>query len=178
MNKQDIWQWLGPLAQSWGAEDALRAQSAVLLWPATGLTALARPLYVDRGVLHLAVASHVVAAELNFLKGKLLARLEEVAPQCGVVDLRFQIRSGETSFHPIVVPPPTAADLREARRGLPPRLPPELQRVLAEAVAWATARDRAILAAGGWRCPGCGLVLVKEKDDCPVCGIERFAARR
>jgi len=119
-----------------------------------------------------------VAAELNLLKGKLLARLEEVAPQCGVVDLRFQVRSGEAPFHPILVPPPTAADLREARRELPPRLPRELRSVLAEAVAWAKARDKAILAAGGWRCPGCGLVLVEETGSCPVCGIERSAARR
>lgn len=178
MNDEDIWQWLGPLAQHWGAEEKLKGQSAVLRWPATGLGAMARALYVDRGVLHLAVGSHVVASELNLLKEKLLARLAEVAPGSGVADLRFQVCAWESPLHPVAVTPPTKAELRRVRRELPPGLPSRLRDAAANAVAWAEARDRAILAAGGWRCGGCGLALLPEKSVCPICGIDRFGAHR
>ncbi len=173
MNTRDIWQWLGPLAHGWRAEDRLKEQTVVLRWGGTGLGSLARALYVDRGVLHLAVASHVVAAELNLLKGKVLARLEEVAPGCGVTDLRFQVRAGETPRVKIAVPSPTTAARRRARRDLPAGLPRGLRDAVSEVLAWAQARDEAILAAGGWACPQCGLALVKEQGVCPPCGIEQ-----
>lgn len=177
MNTKDIWQWLGPLAHGWRAEDRLKEQTVVLRWKETGLGSLARALYVDRGVLHLAVASHVVAAELNLLKGKVLARLDEVAPGCGVTDLRFQVRAWETPRVEIAVPSPTTAALRRARRDLPAGLPRDLRDTVSEVLAWAQARDQAILAAGGWGCPRCGLVLVKEKGVCPTCGIEAAKAQ-
>lgn len=176
MDKQDIWEWLGPLAQRWGAEEELKAQLPVLLWSATGFAPLARALYVERGVLHLAVASHIVAAELNQLKGSLLARLHAVAPGCTVADLRFVVRSSGARLCPTDIPGPTKVELREARRQLPPGLPPRLRGVIAKAIAWAKARDAAVLGAGGWQCPHCELVLVKEKRSCPACGIERSAA--
>ncbi len=178
MNTKDIWQWLGPLARGWGAEDKLKEQNAVLLWPTVGLGSLARALYVERGILHLAVGSHVVASELNLLKAGLLARLGEIAPECGVTDLRFQVRALKSPPRPVVVRSPAPSDVRRARRELPPRLPSRLRQVAAEVIAWAEARDTAILDSGGWRCRGCGLVLVKEKSTCPACGIERFGMRR
>lgn len=172
MNKRDIWQWLGPLARGWRAGERLEEQTVVLRWEETGLGSLARALYVDRGVLHLAVANHVIAAELNLLKGKVLARLGEVAPGCGVTDLRFQVRAGETPRVEIAVPPPTPAARRRARRDLATSLPRDLCNAVSEVFVWAQARDQAILAAGGWSCPRCSLVLVKEKGICPTCGIE------
>ncbi|QAA75856.1 MAG: hypothetical protein BIP78_0088 [Candidatus Bipolaricaulis sibiricus] len=173
MTKQDIWQWLGPLSHRWGAEELLRDQTAVFVWPATGLAPLARAVYVDQTILHLSVGSHVVAAELNLLKHKLLARLHEISPECGVTDLRFQVRAWERPPHEIVVPAPTAEMVRRARRSLPAGLPPRLRTIFAEAVAWAQARDRAILDAGGWTCPQCDVVATAEMTACPVCGIER-----
>jgi len=172
MKTKDIWQWLGPLARNWGAEEELQAQLPVLHWASTGLSHLARPLYVDRGVLHLVVESHVIAGELNLLKGRVLARLEEVAPGSRVVDLRFQVRARGAPRREIAVPPPTADELRVARDGLPGGLPPTLAEVCARLLAWARARDRAILAAGGWRCPGCGVAVVQAENSCPGCGIE------
>lgn len=173
MNTKDMWYWLGPLAAGWGALDKLEAQKPVVLWASTGFGPMARALYVERGTLHLAVANHVVASELNLLKGRLLARLGEVAPGCGVTDLRFQIRAAERPPRSVVVHPPGPADLRRAERQLSPKVLPRLRHLAAEAVAWASARDEAILDSGGWRCRQCGLVLVKEKSTCPICGIDR-----
>ncbi|GAB4308436.1 MAG: hypothetical protein Kow0097_08960 [Candidatus Bipolaricaulota bacterium] len=172
MNAKDIWQWLGPLARSWGAEEELQAQLPVLHWSSTGLSHLARPLYVDRGVLHLAVDNHVVAAELNLLKGKVLARLEEVAPGGGVVDLRFQIRARGVPRAEIAVRPPGPDEVRAARDEIPEGLPATLAAVCARLIAWARARERALLAAGGWRCPGCGVARAEGQTSCPECGIE------
>lgn len=178
MKTRDIWQWLEPLARNWGAEEELQSQLPVLQWASTGLSHLARPLYVDRGVLHLRVESHVIAAELNLLKEKVLARLEGVAPGTGVVDLRFQVRAGGGSRGEIAVLPPTADELCAARADLPEGLSPTLAGVCTRLVAWVRARDRAILASGGWRCPGCGVALVQEENSCPECGIERPPSHR
>ncbi|MBC7220565.1 DUF721 domain-containing protein [Candidatus Bipolaricaulota bacterium] len=178
MKAKDIWQWLGPLARSWGAEEELQAQLPILHWSSTGLSHLARPLYVDRGALHLVVDSHVVASELNLLKEKVLARLEEVAPGCGVVDLRFQVRAHGAPREEIAVPPPAADEVRAAREEVPKGLPTTLAAVCARLIAWARARERAILTAGGWRCPGCGVVLAAEESTCRSCAIERPPPRR
>jgi hypothetical protein len=177
MSKEDIWQWLGPLARRWDAEDALQAQSPLFAWDAIGLSPLAQPLYVDRGVLHLAVANHVVAAELNLLKGKLLARLDEAIPGCGVETLRFHVRAREPPRSEIAVPRLPAGALDRAGQDLPSGLPTGVRDVVVEALAWARARDEALLAAGGWACPRCALVLVKGATACPTCKIERPPVR-
>jgi len=177
MNTKDIWHWLGPLARAWNAEDKLYEQRAVLLWPALGLAPLARALYVDRGVLHLAVGSHVAASELNLLKAGIVARLSDVAPESGVIGLRFHIRAVTAPPLRIAVRPPTPADVQRVQRELPPGVSPRLRHVTASLVAWARARDEAILNTGGWRCAECGLALVREKRECPICKIDRLGLR-
>lgn len=177
MNNQDIWHWLGPLAQAWKASDSLQEQEAVLLWPAVGLTNLARALYVDHGVLHLAVGSHVVASELNLVKTRVLTRLSSVAPESRVTDLRFHVQASTSGLTSIEVRPPEPNDVRRAQRELPPEIPPNLRRVIALLMEWARARDEAILAHGGWQCRECGLVLAREKGQCPGCRIDRLGTR-
>ncbi len=178
MKTKDIWQWLGPLAHSWGGEERLREQLPVLAWPSTSLGSLARPLYVDQGVLHLAVESHVVASELNLVKERILSRLGEVTSESTVVDLRFHVRFKGSPLAKVGVPPPTPAELGAARKALPEGIPRSIGDACARALAWARARDEALLARGGWPCPGCGLVLAEEKATCPECGIERPARTR
>ncbi|HAZ27842.1 TPA: hypothetical protein DCY67_04375, partial [Candidatus Acetothermia bacterium] len=140
MSKQDIWQWLGPLAERWKGEANLREQSIVLTWRTVGLSSLAQAMYVDRGVLHLGVASHVVAAELNLLKRKVVARVKEAVPGAGITDLRFHIRAQAEQPGQIAVPAPTAAARRRARAELSPKLPTSLRAGLSEILAWAQAR--------------------------------------
>lgn len=172
MNTKDIWHWLGPLSKAWNAEDRLLEQKAVLLWASTGLAHLARALYVDRGVLHLGVGSHVVAAELNLIKRQVLARVNALAPESGVTDLCFHVQGTPLAPRTIAVPPPTPVDVQRVHRGLPPRVPLRLRRTVARVQAWAEARDTAILRSGGWRCRECGLVVTANIGKCPHCRID------
>ncbi len=177
MKTRDPWLWLEDLAQSWGAPQALTEQEAVLRWGETGLSTLARALYVERGVLHLSVPSPVVAAELRALESRIVSELRRRAPQSGVTGLRFHIEAWSHRREPLEVRPPSREEVRRAGRRLPRAIPPPVRRAVAEAWAWAEARDRAILAAGGWSCPRCELALLSEVERCPSCGMERAQAR-
>ncbi|MCR4392405.1 MAG: DUF721 domain-containing protein [Candidatus Acetothermia bacterium] len=175
MSKEDLLQWLLPLARRWGLAEALAQQRAVFAWErAVGpnLASLARPLYVDREVLHLGVPSHVVAAELHLLAAELLARLAEVAPGSGVKELRFHVRAEPGPPPEVTVPPPSPRERRLAEQELSAHLPEGLRDKLAGIVAWARARDQAILAAGGSACRRCGVAFLGPGDLCPVCAVE------
>lgn len=169
--------WLEGLAQSWGAPEALAEQEAVLRWGETGLGGLARALYVERGVLHLSVPSPVVAAELRALEGRVIDELRRRAPQSVVRGLRFHVETWPDRKAALEIEPPSREEVRRAARRLPRAIPAPVRRAAAEAWAWAEARDRAILAAGGWRCPRCELALLSEAERCPSCGMERAQAR-
>ncbi len=172
MSCRDLWEWLAPLALAWGAEAQLAEQEAVLGWRETRLERLARALYVEDGTLHLSVPSHVVAAELRNLEGRIVRQLAEVAPRSRVRRLRFHVEAWRDVLGELKVEPPAKEDLRRAARRLPQGLPAPVRRVAAEALAWAERRDRAILAAGGWVCPQCELALLPEAGRCPSCGME------
>jgi hypothetical protein len=100
-----------------------------------------------------------------------------VIPGCGVETLRFHVRAGGPPCSEITVTRPTAGALGRAGQDLPPGLPTGIRDVVAEALAWARARDEAILGAGGWACPRCALVLMKGTGACPTCQIERPPVR-
>lgn len=167
-------QWLATLAGRWGLTEELARQAAVFAWSeAVGerLAKLARPLYVQGNTLHLAVASHVAAAELRLLSGKLLARLWEALPGCGVESLKFHVYPQPSPSPKLQVPEPSEADWRAAEEDIPADLSGELRDRLVRIGAWARARDRALLSAGGKRCPRCGVVYRGEGDLCPVCSL-------
>lgn len=179
MTKKDIYEWLLPLVRMWGLADALREQEPVLFWKKVvgeKLGHLARPLYVERRTLHLAVPSPVVAAELRLLQDQLLARLKEIVPNCQVQKLRFHVRAeSETERFSlpkeVVAVKPTKEDVAAAERDVPHSLPSPLRERFVRIAAWAHARDRAILAAGGGLCPSCGAAFLGEGDLCPICSL-------
>ncbi|HAF70581.1 MAG: Uncharacterized protein XD60_0719 [Acetothermia bacterium 64_32] len=169
---KDVRQWLAPLARRWGLEGEVRRQGAVFAWPeAVGeqLAKLARALYVDGHTLHVAVASPVVAMELRHLQGKLLARLREVAPDVSVKRLRFHVRPQAVPPRGLKVEEPREGDWQAAEQAVPPDLPAALRARLVRIAAWALARDRAILEAGGHRCPRCGVAHLGPEELCPPC---------
>lgn len=173
MKTKDPWMWLEGLAQSWGAPEALAQQEAVLRWGETGLGGLAHALYVERGVLHLSVPSPVVAAELRALEARIVSELRSRAPRSAVLGLRFHVEAWPARRQAPEVQPPSREEVRRVGRRLPRAIPARVRRAAAEAWAWAEARDRAILAAGGWSCRRCELALLPEVERCPSCGMER-----
>jgi len=132
---------------------------------------LARPLYVEGRTLHIAVASHVAAMELRLLEGKLLARLSQLVPESPVKTLRFHVLPQPAPPRRPEVEEPTAEDWEAAEEEIPADLPRELRVRLVRIAAWARARDRTILRAGGRRCPGCGVAHLGPGELCPSCSL-------
>ena len=171
---KDVRQWLAPLARRWGLEEAMERQAPVFAWAsAVGeeLSKLARPLYVEGHTLHIAVASHVVATELRLLEGKLLARLSQLVPENPVRRLRFHVLPQPAPPRRPQVEEPTAEDWEAAEEEIPTGLPGELRVRLVRIAAWARARDRTILQAGGRRCPKCGVAHFGPGELCPACSL-------
>jgi len=173
MNKDKSKDWLGTLVQKWGLEADLKRQRAVFAWErAVGeLARLAKPLYVAGKTLHLAVPSHVAASELRLLEGKLIARLSEVAPESGVKKLRFHVVPQPVVPRRPAPEEPTKEDWEAAERDITKSIPNGLRTRLVRIAAWARARDRAVLAAGGRRCPRCGVAHLSKTDLCPICSL-------
>lgn len=162
--------WLDFLGQGW--PPGWQEQEAVWRWrEAVGETLgkLARPLYVDRGVLHLAVASPVVAQELRLWSGELISRLSQIAPHSKVRKIRFVIVPEKPESWP--VPEPTPTELNRAEELVPEDLPLELRRRAVRLVAQALAQEEAILRAGGRRCGRCGVAFLGAEKECPLCRL-------
>ena len=157
------------LGRGWGT--GWEEQEAVRRWrEAVGesLAKLARPLYVERGVLHIAVASPVVAQELQLWSKELLARLAAIAPQSKVQALRFVIVP-ERRQEEMEPPEPTPKELNQAEDLVPMDLPSELRAKFVRISAQALAQEAEILRRGGHRCPRCGVAFLGAERECPLC---------
>lgn len=174
MNKEELWEWLRPLVRRWGLERELEEQAPLFLWPkAVGeqLARLARPLYVEAGVLHVAVPGSVVAAELRLLQEGLLDRLTR-AGGGKLVGLRFHVHPVPAKvWGGVEAVEPSPEEVAKAKVEVSRDLPPELRRRLVRIAAQAYARDRAILAAGGRHCPCCGVAFLGGGQRCPLCSL-------
>lgn len=171
---KELQQWLQALARRWGLEGELAQQAPLFSWQeAVGpeLAKLARPLYVEGRTLHLAVASYTAATELRLLEGKLLARLGEVLSGLRIERLKFHVLPSPTPARKEKPQEPSPEDWRAAEGDIPEGLPEELRRKLVRIAAWARARERAVLAAGGRRCPRCGVAHPGPEELCRLCAL-------
>jgi len=167
-------QWLQALAQRWGLEGELARQAPLFSWREAvgpGLARLARPLYVEGHTLHLAVASYAAATELHLLEGKLLARLGEVLPGLRIERLKFHVLPPPTRARKVKPQEPSPEDWHAAEGDIPEGLPEGLRRKLVRIAAWVRARERAVLAAGGRRCPRCGVAHPGPEELCRLCAL-------
>lgn len=163
--------WFEALGRAWGK--GWEEQEAVWRWREAvgeGLSRLARPLYVDKGVLHLAVQSPVVANELRLWSREIVARLAEIAPKSAVKELRFRVVA-EKERQNLPCPAPTGTDLRRAEKLMPQDIPAALREKFLKLVAWALVQEEAILSAGGKKCRSCGVAFFGEEEDCPLCRL-------
>ncbi len=151
---------------------AWEEQQAVLRWRAVvgeNLARLARPLYVEKGTLHLAVTSPVVATELRLWTEELLNRLGKLAPKSEVRRFRFHlVPAREQEDKPLE---PGIAELNRAEAAIPHDLSPGLRERLVQVMAQALAQEAAILRQGGRRCASCGVAFLAEGDLCPLCRL-------
>ena len=163
--------WLESLAKSWGK--GWEEQEAVWRWRdvvGEALSRLARPLYVERGVLHLAVPSPVVANELRLWKDEIILRLAKVAPKSGVKELRFRIMSEGKGTEQFPTEP-DVEDLNRAEKLAPENLPASLRPKILRLLAQVMAQEESIIAHGGRRCRRCGVAFLGEGEECPLCRL-------
>lgn len=163
--------WLNSLAQQWGR--GLEEQEAVWRWrEAVGdaLSKLARPLYVDRGTLHIAVATPVVANELRLWSREILARLANVAPRSCVREFRFHLVAEQKGVGGSKVTV-SSKELDQAEKMVPRNLPSSLRENFVKLLAQVLAQESAILAQGGRRCKKCNVVFLGRGEECPLCRL-------
>ena len=166
---KDVSDRFSDLGKRWGP--GWDEQEAVRRWrEAVGesLAKLARALYVERGVLHIAVASPVVAQELQLWSKELLSRLSSIAPQSKVQALRFLIVP-ERRQEEMEPPEPTPKELNQAEDLVPMDLPSALRMKCVRILAQALAQEAEILRRGGHRCPRCGVAFLGAEKECPLC---------
>ncbi|MFO8034755.1 MAG: DUF721 domain-containing protein [Candidatus Bipolaricaulota bacterium] len=172
--KRDELGWLNSLAHSWGLAEAFAKQQGVFAWRhAVGqqLARWARPLYVSRGVLHLAVSSYAAASQLRMLEPKLMEALREVAPQCEVRQLRLHVQPQAAPRRGASEAQVSGEDLCAADGLVPDDVPVPLRQQLVQTAARARAQERAILEAGGRRCDACQVAFLGDGTVCPLCSL-------
>lgn len=168
MKSSNWWDFLSHCAgQGW------EEQEAIWHWPhvvGERLSKLARPLYVDRGILHLAVPTPLVANELRLWSREILARLASVAPRSGVRELRFHIvPEGQRPREEKVLA--SQEELNRAERMIPQTLPSPLRQKFVNILAQALAQEAAILSEGGRHCKKCSVVFIGPGEECPLCRL-------
>ncbi len=163
--------WLAAMSSRWGR--GWQEQEAVWRWKEVvgeNLSRLARPLYVEQGVLHIAVPSPVVTSELRLWEKEILIRLRKVAAASAVQKLRFHlVTEVSESTLPRVEPGPQ--ELNRADGEVPENIPSVLRDKLVRLLAQVLAQEAAVLAAGGRRCQRCGVAFLGEGEMCPLCRI-------
>ncbi len=172
--KEDELHWLTDLAHSWGLAEALRKQQALFAWrQAVGpqLVRWARPLYVSRGALHLAVGSYVAASQIRLLELKLVDALQRVAPDCGVHRLQLHMEPESPRHVEQSEAKVTADDYAAADRVIPCNIPLQLRERLVAAAARAQAQERVVLEMGGRRCASCRVAFLGEGTLCKLCSL-------
>lgn len=163
--------WLESIARNWGK--GWEEQKAVWRWrEAVGerLSKLARPLYVERGILYIAVASPVVANELRLWAQEIISRLAQIAPKSNVKELQFKILPEEKEVEEFSLQP-GAEELNRAEEMIPEDLLPSLRSRFLELLANVLAKEKAILAKGGRRCRRCGVAFLGEGEECALCRL-------
>ncbi len=126
------------------------------------------------GRLTISVSSPSVAQELSLLRRRYIARINELAGEEVVKEIRF-VPGKITASRRIPRVSPAASHRAEAQAlfdGLPDR---ELQRSFEHLYLTLRQREASLLAAGGKRCSRCGVVFFGKGDLCPGCRFDPVA---
>lgn len=158
-----------------GLGEAYRAQEPALVWPkvvGARIAAITEPLYVQNGVLVVAVPSHVFQHEFHLLRAEFRKKLNEHFGEERVRDVRFVVESkpkGEPPFSLSQIPllPQEEREIEQLAAEIESaELREDLKRLMRIAKRLERARRER-----GWRpCPRCHALC--EHDFCPLCAKE------
>ncbi|MCS6936033.1 MAG: DciA family protein [Candidatus Bipolaricaulota bacterium] len=158
-----------------GLGEAYRHQEPALVWPqvvGAHIARLTKPLYVQNGVLVVAVTSHVFQHEFHLMRAEFRKKLNEHFGEERVRDVRFVVESppkGEPPFslEQIALTPHEEREIEQLVGQVESaELREDLKRLMSTAKRIERARRQR-----GWRpCPRCHTLC--ERDFCPLCAKE------
>ena len=169
--------WVQELLGKYNLGEEFRRQRILLLWDQViggQLRPLTRAVRFNHGILTIEVASPSIAQELSFLKERYITRLNDLSGEPILREIRFV--PGRFQRNPARKPIALGAEEQDRAHVLFSSLPDShLRRSFEHLYITHRRREEALLAAGGERCPRCGVVFYASGSICPGCqfdGIE------
>ena len=153
----------------------------IALWPQVvgpQISRLTSAHTIRSGRLTVLVATSSIAQELSLMKERYIARMNQLAGNDAITDIRFIPGRIPPAPTPIkrVPPAPTYRDeARDLFAAIPDR---KLQRSFERLYMTMRQREESLIAAGGKRCARCGVVFFGEGDLCPGCRFDPVAGGR
>ncbi len=130
------------------------------------------------GRLTVRVATSSIAQELSLLKDQYVARINQLAGETAITDIRFIPGRIPRSPAPIQQVPLSPSYRTEARALFATVSDRKLQHSFERLYMTIRQREDSLIAAGGKRCIRCGVVFFGKEDLCPGCRFDPVAGER
>jgi len=168
--------WVREILGKYNLGEEFNHQQILLLWDqviGNQLRPLTRAVRFAHGTLTIEVASPSIAQELSFLKGRYSTRLNDLFGEPILREIRFV--PGQFQRTPARKPIALGAEERDKAHALFSSLPdPYLRRSFEHLYITHRQWEETLLAAGGKRCPQCGVVFYAAGAICPGCQFDRI----
>jgi predicted Zn-ribbon and HTH transcriptional regulator len=168
--------WVQEILGKYNLSEEFRDQQLLLRWDRVigdQLRPLTRAVRFAHGILTIEVVSPSVAQELSFLKERYITRLNDLSGEPILREIRFVPgRFQRTSQRkPITL----GSEERDKAHTLFSSLPdPHLRRSFEHLYMTHRRWEETLLAAGGKRCPRCGVVFYAAGAICPGCQFDEI----
>ncbi len=168
--------WIQEILGKYNLDGEFSRQQLLLLWDQVvgdQLRHLTRAVRFAHGILTIEVASPSIAQELSFLKERYRTRLNDLFGEPILREIRFV--PGHFQRTPARKPISLGSEERDKAHALFSSLPdPYLQRSFEHLYITQRRWEETLLAAGGKRCPQCGVVFYESGEICPGCQFDRI----
>jgi predicted Zn-ribbon and HTH transcriptional regulator len=168
--------WVQEILGKYNLGGEFKYQQILLFWDRVigdQLRPLTRALRFTRGTLTVEVASPSIAQELSFLKERYITRLNDLAGEPILCEIRFiPGRFQRTPKRKLIA---LGAEERAKARAIFSSLPdPHLRHSFERLYVSHRRQEETLLAAGGKRCPRCGVVFYATGSICPGCQFDEI----
>ena len=168
--------WIQEILGKYNLGAEFRDQQILLLWDqviGNQLRPLTRAVRFTHGILTIEVASPSIGQELSFLKERYRTRLNDLFGEPILREIRFV--PGQFQRAPARKPIALDAKERDKAHALFSSLPdPHLRRSFEHLYITQRRWEETLLAAGGKRCPQCGVVFYAAGEICPGCQFDKI----
>ena len=168
--------WVQEILGKYNLGEEFKHQQILLFWDhviGDQLRPLTRAIRFAHGLLTIEVASPSIAQELSFFKERYIAHLNNLSSEPLLREIRFV--PGRFQRTPVRKPIAPDSEERSKARVLFSFLPdPHLRHSFEHLYVSHRRREESLLAAGGMRCPRCGVVFYASGEICPGCQFDKI----